>query len=148
LGTFSLEVTIAKPPDIVFGRVTDPRRMPDWQTGIVAVSQEPEGPIQVGTRIHRIRKAPIGRGFAFTEEIFEWDPVRFVCSGKVITSLIRGTTYRWNVEEIGGGSHLRLDSEVRAVGLWQVLAPVLTPAIRNQLQQEMERLKHLLEGGE
>jgi hypothetical protein len=147
LGTFSLHVSIAKPPDIVFSRVTDPRHMPDWQTDMVAVSQEPEGPIHLGTRVHRIRKAPLGKGFAFTEEIFEWDPVRFVCSGKVITSLIQGTTYRWKVEEIDGGSRLRLDSEVRAVGFWRVLAPALTPAIRIQLQQEMERLKHLLEGG-
>jgi hypothetical protein len=121
--------------------------MHEWQTGILAVSQEPEGPIQVGTRIHRIRKAPIGRGFAFTEEIVEWDPARFMCSAKVITSLIQGTTYRWSVEKIDGGSRLRLYSEVRAVGPWRVLVPVLTPAIRNQLRQEMERLKHLLEGG-
>jgi uncharacterized protein YndB with AHSA1/START domain len=55
---FTIEIEIARPVAELFAYVTDPARLPSWQTNTISVSQEDEGPLIVGTRLREVHRAP------------------------------------------------------------------------------------------
>ena len=52
-------IVIDKPVEEVFAFLTDPSNDHKWRTHLKEVSAE--GPITVGTRIHKVVKGPAGR---------------------------------------------------------------------------------------
>jgi len=48
---FTINTDIDRPVGDVFAYVTDPQKLPTWQTNTVSVVQEGDGPLRVGTRL-------------------------------------------------------------------------------------------------
>src|SRR5436189_3935426 len=54
-------VEVARPVDEVFAYLTDPARLPEWQDNVVSADVEDGSPLQAGSRLREVRRAPFGR---------------------------------------------------------------------------------------
>ena len=68
-------VDVARPPDEVFGYVTDPSRFAEWQDAVISGHIDSDGPPRVGTRYTTIRRIR-GEDQPLTSEITEISPPR------------------------------------------------------------------------
>ena len=139
-------VEIARSPEDVFAYMDQLERHGEWQTQIVSVTRETEGPVRVGTRATDLRRTPMGKQ-SVTYEITEYDPPRKV-SFRGLNGPIRpvGTV---TVEPIGEGrSRLTLHLELKGHGLFGALiAPLAQRDAHKQVPKDQQRLKERLEAG-
>lgn len=140
-------IEIGRPPDVVFGYVTDLAAFPQWQQDVVSVEVEGDGPAAVGTRFRTARR--IGGAVRTTvQEITELDgPWRFAARG--VEGILRPYA-TVTVEPLDGGARSRvtfgLDFEGHGAGI------PLVPAVRRMAAKgapvSHRQAKHLLETGE
>jgi uncharacterized protein YndB with AHSA1/START domain len=71
---FTIERKIARSPAEVFAFVVDATKLATWQTNIV--SAVPDGPMQLGTKIREVHRAPGGKQIATVVEVVEYEPER------------------------------------------------------------------------
>jgi uncharacterized protein YndB with AHSA1/START domain len=55
----TIDTQIDRPAADVFAYVTDPERLPTWQTN--TISSIPDGPMAAGTRLRELHRAPAAR---------------------------------------------------------------------------------------
>ncbi len=139
-------IEIARSPEEIFAYLDQLERHGEWQTQIVSVTRETEGPTGVGTRATDVRKTPAGKQ-SVTYEITEHDPPRKV-SFRGTNGPIRpvGTV---TVEAVGEGrSRVTLELELRGHGLLGALiAPLAQRDARKHVPKDQQRLKERLESG-
>ena len=137
-------IEVARGAAEVFGYVTDPSTMPEWQKGVVSGHLDGEG---VGSRCTTIRSIG-GRERKVTTEITEYDPPRRWADRGIdgpIRALVAVT-----VEPVADGSRSRLTIEVDFTGhgIGKLLVPLV---VRRQAAKEMPgnmtRLRSALEAG-
>jgi hypothetical protein len=141
---FHLDQPIHQPADAVFDYLTTFARQPEWQPGVLQSVQIPEGPVQVGTRVRKVRKTPVGQ-VTFTDEIIEYEPVRWTYAERVIDSMIRGSGSRWSVEATETGSILRVDVHVQAAGLWKLMEAFIVRSTKQDMRAALSQLRKVLE---
>jgi uncharacterized protein YndB with AHSA1/START domain len=73
---FTITTDIDRPVGDVFAYVTDPQKLPTWQTNTVSVVQEGDGPLRVGTRLREVHRGPGGKELPSLVEVSELDPGR------------------------------------------------------------------------
>ena len=139
-------IEIGRSPEDVFAYLDQLERHGEWQTQIVSVTRETEGPTGVGTRAIDVRRTPIGKQ-SVSYEITEYDPPRKV-SFRGLNGPIRplGTV---TVEPIGEGrSRVTLQMELKGHGLLgKILAPLAQRDAHKQIPKDQQRLKERLEAG-
>jgi uncharacterized protein YndB with AHSA1/START domain len=122
---FTLETHIARTPAEVFDYASDPARLATWQTN--TVSSVADGPLQVGTRLREVHRAPGGKQLESLVEIAEFE------RGKAFAlNVIEGTPVhlRMTFEPDDGGTRVRFRVHGSAMRLLQ---PVLKRQFRSQL---------------
>lgn len=141
---FTIETEIGRPPATVFAYVTDPGKLPSWQTNTVSAVQEGEGPLRKGTRLREVHRAPGGKEIASLVEVSELEPDRLFALRMVEGPLpIHG---RITLEPIGAGTRMLFTVHGRPTGVMRLLQPVLRRSIRRQFEQHCATLKSILEG--
>jgi len=142
--TSSIEV--ARPGEEVFGYVTDPSTMSEWQQG--CVSGHMDAPTtRVGSKCTTMRRIG-GREREVTTEITEFDPPRR-WADRGIDGPIRAIV-AVTVESLadGSGSRLTIDLDFTGHGIGKLLVPLI---VRRQAAREMpenmRRLRQRLETG-
>ena len=73
---FTINTDIDRPVGDVFAYVTDPEKLPTWQTNTVSVAQEGDGPLRVGTRLREVHRGPGGKELPSLVEVSELEPDR------------------------------------------------------------------------
>jgi len=139
---FSVETEIARPPSEVFAYVTDPTKLPAWQRNTVSVTQEGDGPVGVGTRLHEVHKAG-GRELESVVEVSELEPDRVFA-----LKLIEGPLpldARLTFAPAATGTLLTFTGSGRAVGAMRLAGPLLTHTLKRQFARHCEHLKEVLE---
>src|SRR5690349_16305083 len=68
-------IEIARPPQQVFDYVGDLSRHTEWQSGLLSVELETEGPTRLGSKAKETRHVPGGKQ-TYHYEITQWDPPR------------------------------------------------------------------------
>jgi uncharacterized membrane protein len=137
-------IEIARTPQDVFDYATDLVRQGEWQTGIVSVDIETDGPTGVGTRAVETRHVPGGtRTFPF--EITEHEPpIR--SSFRVTDGPVRphGTL---TFTALDDGARTRVDFEMEFVGhgMGTLLLPLVNRDARKQVPRDLAALKQRLE---
>ena len=136
-------VEISRRPEEVFGYVTDPSRLAEWQKSVV--SARADGPTAVGCKVVVTRQ--VGRmERAMTAEIAELAPPR--------TWKIRGTDgpIRGDVDgtvtPLGDGdrSRVRIALTLRGYGIGKLLLPMFVARqARTEMPQNMDKLRENLE---
>jgi len=148
MGNIVVETTIKRAPDEVFAYLRNHETQIVWQApNVLEVSVEPSGPSLLGTKVHKVRKTPMGR-LAFTEEVTAFDEAGRTWTEETISGGIRGTRITWRVRESGSDAVVRLTAEMHGVGLNRLLLPLIKKQATTGWRDEQAELKRLLESGE
>jgi uncharacterized protein YndB with AHSA1/START domain len=139
---FGFPIDVARPVSEVFGYVTDPRNLPEWQ-GTETVEQLTAGPVGVGTRFREVRQL-LGRRLESISEVSAFEPnLRFDLR---IVSGPAPVEDRWTFEAVDGGTRMQFSTEGRAPRPLRPLEPVLAIVLRRRREGHHRRLKRALEG--
>jgi len=143
---FSVETEIARAPEEVFAYVTDPAKLPTWQTNTVSVTQEGDGPLGLGTRLREVHSAPGGKQLESLVEVSEFDPPRVFALRMLEGPLpIDG---RITLEPfVGGGTRMTFACNGRPSGAMRLASPLLKRTIKRQFAEHCANLKRVLEDG-
>lgn len=140
---FTVETEIARSPAEVFAYVTDPEKLPSWQTNTVSVEQEGEGPLRLGTRLREVHSGPGGKRIESLVEVAELEPDRLFALRMVEGPLpIDG---RISLEPAGAGTRMHFKVHGRPRGAMRLLQPLLRHGIKRQFEQHCATLKSVLE---
>jgi uncharacterized membrane protein len=147
MAPISESIEIDRRPEEVFAYLDDVKRHGEWQSQIVDVQRQDDGPLRVGSRVKETRRVP-GGDRSMTYEVTEHHPPR-QSSFRVLDGPIRaeGTI---SIEPIGDGSRSRLTITIdfHGHGLGgKVLLPVAKGQARKQIPKDQAKLKELLESG-
>ena len=140
---FAFPTEIDRPVEDVFAFVTDPRRLPEWQTTTVSVVQEPDGPMREGTRLRELHRAPLGRDLESLVEVARYEPDRRFDLRMLEGPLLLDGNFGF--ERAGGGTRIDFAAEGRPRGLMRLAQPLLARSLERQFRRYFARLKELLE---
>jgi carbon monoxide dehydrogenase subunit G len=141
---FELSVEIARPLHEVWAYLTDPERVPEWQSSAVSSHQVSNGPIGIGTKLADERRF-LGRRARSEVEVTEFEPERlFTLHG--LSGPVRFTV-RHRLSESDGGTRLEVEAEADPGGLGRFVRPMIERAAEHELKGDFERLKQRLESG-
>jgi uncharacterized membrane protein len=138
-------IEINRPAEEVFAYLDQLDRHAEWQTSLVSVKIETDGPTRVGTRVLERRNVP-GGSRDIPYEITEHEPPR--------KSSFRGTA--GPVRPVGmvtvdplseSSSRVSVQLDLEGHGIGKLFAPFARRQAAKQVPQDQERLKQLLEGG-
>src|ERR1700730_4151809 len=73
---FTVGTEIARSPTDVFAYVTDPAKLPTWQTNTISAVAENDQPFGLGTQVREVHRAPGGKQLASLVEVSEYEPDR------------------------------------------------------------------------
>lgn len=139
--THSVDLSVA--PDAAWTVIADYPRDPEWRTGVLSMSAEPSGAVDVGT---------------VTVEQLRFGGKTYCNIGEVV-AVETGRTIEWRttdgVDADGrrsvtprpdGGCRVTLELNVRPTGVERLLAPILTRMLARNLRNDLTRLRQTLEG--
>jgi len=138
-------IEINRSVDDVFAYLDQLDRHGEWQTSILSVELETEGPTRVGTRATEMRKVPGGKQ-KVTYEITAHEPPR-LASFRGVNGPIRpiGTV---TVEPAGESrSRVTIDLDFEGHGIGKLLLPLVRRDARKLLPDDQRRFKERLEAG-
>jgi hypothetical protein len=136
------ETLIARPRAEVAGYAMDPANDRAWIGALTAVRVLTAGPVGVGTRVERVAQF-LGRRMEYVNEIVECAPPELLVMRSVKAPF--PMTVRYEFEEAGGGTRVRIRAEGDASGFYRLAGPLLAAAVRRSIAADLARLKHILE---
>ena len=128
--------------ETLFDYLTDPERLPEWQTTKVSVEQITPGEIGQGTRLRERTKGPRGE----FDQITEFS--RFDRPRELHVTIVEGpypVNGTWTLRPEGGGTRVDFVAEGEVSGIARVAQPVLARLIARQFRDYHRRLKHNVE---
>jgi carbon monoxide dehydrogenase subunit G len=141
---FELSVDIDRPLHEVWEYLTDPERVPEWQSSAQSSHQVSDGPMRVGTRLRDERRF-MGRRATSDVEVSEYEPeCLFTLHG--LSGPVRFTV-RHRLSENGSGTRLDVEAEADPGGIGRFMRPVIERAAGHELRGDFTRLKEKLEAG-
>lgn len=135
-------VTIERPVEDVFAYLTDPEKLPEWQSTLVEIRKESEGPTAVGTRLTEVRRF-LGRRMESTLEVTEYEQNR-KWSLKTVSGPVPYTVDH-TLEPSDGGTRLAWVGEGEPGGFFKFAEPIVARAAKRQFGSDFETLKDILE---
>jgi uncharacterized membrane protein len=139
----SNEVTIARPPDVVFNFLAEAENDRQWRTTLAEISKISGA--GVGTRYHQVMKGPAGREIEADFEITQLEPNRLIAF-RTVSGPIQPEG-RYELSDAGGGStRVRQWLGVELGGLKKAMSPIVKKSMETEVG-DLERLKSVLEGG-
>ena len=139
---FELSVDIDRPLHEVWEYLTDPERVPEWQSSAQSSHQVSDGPMRVGTRLRDERRF-MGRRATSDVEVSEYEPEHlFTLHG--LSGPVRFTV-RHRLSERDGGTRLDVEAEADPGGFGRFMRPMIERAAGHELRADFGRLKQLLE---
>ena len=134
-----------RPVEEVFAYVADPANLGEWQTNLVSVTKETEGPVRSGTRFREVRRAPFGRTVEASVEVSGYEENRRfdlrIVSGPLP---IDG---RNEFTAVDGATRIEFAAEGELRGALRLAGPVLGRLLHRQFARDYARLKDALESG-
>jgi uncharacterized protein YndB with AHSA1/START domain len=135
-------IEIARPRAEVAAYAADPDHATAWYENIRSVEWRSEPPLAVGSRLAFVA-AFLGRRMAYTYEVVEHVPGERFVMRTTQGPFPMETTYTW--EDAGAGTRMTLRNRGEPAGFARLGAPLLERAMRRANQQDLRRLKTLLE---
>jgi uncharacterized protein YndB with AHSA1/START domain len=135
-----LTIEISRPPEDVFGYLTDVDSLPRWQKSLLEAHAE--GPFEEGTRIVE-KRSLFGRNAETELEVTAMESPR-----RLTLKTIRGPVdleVDHELEPNGAGTTLHVTAAGRAKGALRFAGPAVAAGARQELKRDFERLKALLE---
>ena len=135
-------IVVERPIEEVFAYLTDPETLPEWQTTVLAVRLETDGPMGPGSRIEETRKF-LGRRLDVTMEVLEYDaPQRFALRSRSGPVPLEVTN---SLREEGEGTRIDTVIEGEPGGFFRLAETLVARAVERELRSNLETLKDVLE---
>jgi hypothetical protein len=138
------ETEIARPRAEVAAYTVDPDNATDWYENIKAVEWQTPPPLAVGTRLAFVATF-LARRLEYTYEVREHVPGERFVMATAEGPFPMETTYTF-ADATHGGTRMTLRNRGEPSGFAKVAAPVMARAMRRANQQDLKRLKQILEG--
>jgi carbon monoxide dehydrogenase subunit G len=129
---------VRRPPEDVFAYLTDPERLPEWQTSTVEVRRERGGPLEVGERFSEVHAA-LGRRLESTVEVAESTPPSAFAL-KILDGAMP-LDGRWTFAANGDGTRVHFVGEANVGGLKRLARPMLARQFRRYHELLTKRLE-------
>lgn len=142
----STEITIDRPIERVASYAADPANAPEWYVEIRSVEWKTPPPVQTGSRIAFTARF-LGRTLSYTYEIVELVPGERLVMRTAEGPFPMETTYTWTSRS-DGATTMTLRNRGQPKGFSKIVTPFLSRAMRRANQQDLRRLKSLLETGD
>lgn len=139
---FTIDTTIDRPVGEVFAHVTDPGKLATWQTNTVSAVQEGDGPLELGTRLREVHRAPGGKELESLVEVAELEPDRVFA-----LRVVEGTPVHLRItfEPAEHGTLMKFRAYGQLAGAMRILQPLLGHTLKRQFTTSCENLKRVLE---
>jgi hypothetical protein len=135
-------IDIVAPTEKVFDFVVDIRNEPQWNPQLLQAELLTPVPIQTGAMF----RAKFGRGVG--EALIEDLKINRPHSWEAISrSRALDAHTEGQIDETSSGSRLIMRTQLRPHGILRLLTPALNPWMQRMLDQDMRRIKIILEGG-
>ena len=138
-----VETTIACSREVVSAFAGDPSNATKWYANIKSVTWKTPPPVAVGS-LMKFQAQFLGRRLVYTYEITELVPGERLIMRTADGPFPMETTYTW--ADSGGGTRMTLRNRGEPSGFGRMAAPVMERFIRRATNQDLARLRRLLEG--
>jgi hypothetical protein len=139
----SVSVEIKQPAEGVAAYVTDPAHEPDWIQGIHESMALTPDPIGVGSRARRTSSF-MGRRIEYTPVVTEYEQG---CHLQMSTDQPFPMTIDYDFSELPVGTRFTQRLRGGPSGIAGMLSPLMAMMVRRNIRADMERLRHMLDGG-
>lgn len=140
---FTVATDIARPVRDVFAYATDPTKLSTWQTNTTSAIPETDGPLQIGTRLREVHRAPGGKHLASTVEVSEYDPDRTFALHILDGAL--PIDARLTFDPTDHGTRLTFTAHGQPTGPMRLAQPLLSRTLKRQFADYCATLKRVLE---
>jgi uncharacterized protein YndB with AHSA1/START domain len=140
---FTIETEIERPPADVFAYATDPEKLATWQTNTVSAVPEDPGPLQVGSRIREVHRAPGGKELPSVVEVDELVPDR--AFGLKLVEGPLPVHAHMTFDATDDGTRVRFRAYGQPTGAMRLAQPMLRRTLRKQFGEHCATLKRVLE---
>ena len=137
------EIEIDRPRAEVAAYTSEPDNATAWYENIVSVEWKTPPPLAAGSRVAFVARF-LGRQLAYTYEVRELVPGERLVMSTAEGPFPMETTYVW-ADGPGGGTRMTLRNRGDPAGPARVAAPLLARAMRRANEQDLRRLKTILE---
>jgi uncharacterized protein YndB with AHSA1/START domain len=144
---FHIQIEIERPVDEVFGYVTDPSKLPNWQTNTVLAEMETDGPFGIGTRLHEVHRAPGGKELHSRVEVSQYELDKRL-ELRIIDGPLRVDGLFLFEAIADGRTRLELFGTGHPTGAARIAAPLLKLFIRRQFAGNLRALRVAMEEAE
>ena len=136
---------IKRPVEEVFAYLTDPSKLPEWNSIVIEAKTEQPGPVRVGSKIRTVAKF-LGRHIDATAEVTEFVPNKKFVQKAMSPFPLEITN---SVEEMAGGAtKVTVEADLEPGGFFKLAEPVLGRIAKRQMEVQLETMKELLEARE
>jgi len=133
-------IEISRPPQAVFDYVGDLSRHKEWQSALVDVQLEDDGPTKLGTKVKETRLVTGGKQ-SYEYEITQWEPPR-VSGFKVLSGPVRPEgTITFTPLDDGDRTRVDFQMEFHGHGFGKLLTGLATRDARKHVPTDLAALK-------
>jgi uncharacterized protein YndB with AHSA1/START domain len=145
-GYHEASIAINKPAAVIFPWLTEPEKLKAWIFGLTESKPLTEGGLRVGARFEEIMV--IGEEQTVTvSEVTELDPGKLMVVK--ITSQGFDGDIRYVLEEAGASTTLRYTGNFQYKAfMLRLLEPLVTPSAQRKLEEDLIKLKSVVEAGQ
>jgi uncharacterized membrane protein len=140
------EIEIARPRDRVASYAGNPENAPAWYVNIKSVEWQTQAAMAVGSKIAFVAHF-LGRRLSYTYEIVDFSRGERLIMRTADGPFPMETTYTWETTT-AGRTRMTLRNRGTPSGFSALAAPLMAMAMRRANQNDLARLKAILEGGE
>jgi ligand-binding SRPBCC domain-containing protein len=137
------ETEIERPREEVAAFAADPDNAVRWYENIESVDWQTPPPLAVGSKLAFVARF-LGRRLAYTYEVREHVPGERFVMATAEGPFPMETTYEWR-DSLDGGTLMALRNRGEPSGFANVVAPVMSAAMRRANRKDLRALKALLE---
>jgi uncharacterized membrane protein len=139
---FEITEVVDRPAEEVFAYLTDPEKLPEWQSMVSESRQDSSGPMSVGTRVINVRNF-LGRRIESQAEVTAYEsPRRFdlrVVSGPVPFQISH------TLEPREATTIVNVKAQGEPGGFFKLAEPLVGRQAERQFKNDFATLKDLLE---
>ena len=139
----SATASITSAPADVFRTVTDIKRLPEWNTGIVEVVELPDQ-LQEGSR-WKVRIRAMGQSWVSTSTVTELDPGsgRFAYRSQSDDGNPSYADWAWHIEADGAGSRVTVTVDLNPLTFWRrsLLIKIRRTGLRKEMHASLTALQ-------
>jgi carbon monoxide dehydrogenase subunit G len=139
-----LGVLIDKPVKDVFAFVTNPNNMSKWNSAVVSMQQITPGAIGVGTKFKNVGEM-LGRRIEGEMQVVAFEPdTKYgfqMNAGPMQVNVVL------NFKTVGTGTKINLNAQGNPAGVFKLAEGVMQGRVKSMMEENLARLKSVLEKG-